>query len=508
MEYHLKKQSVPAPRMLLDTVSEQPVDIDLTLPDYCPDIERILKCSLCPEIYLQNVSGDRLTVEGSAVVRIVYLDGGGCARSYEYKSPFSVGFTLKDSPEDCAAYVDTKPEYMNCRAVSPRKLSLHGAFSLYARVVVSSPTDFCMYDDDDDLQVDRQELSVSALGGLCCDVFTAREDISLKGRPDMSSMITHRLSVRVTDLKAVGGKMMLSAEGRLELLYLSAAEGGGLQTLSCSFPISHIVDCAGADDDSVIDSALDVMSYELRLSDDALSGSDVLSVEAKLRFNALCYEERPISVIRDAFSTKRDITARYEPVSCACDTRCLRVSDIAKSEIHIGDEAIGKVIDVYTERAAVSASVSGGAVMLNSKITVGVLYENADGETRLIDRDIDLSYNPSQDDIDSVESVRLSVESLSYRIVDEHTIELRAETVYTMLVSRRVSCSSLVSVSADDDAPERAADGTLILYYADRGERIWDISKRFCSRPGDIISENELEGDTLTDGIMLLIPSA
>ena len=41
MEYHLTKKSINTVRCALDTAVEQAVDIDLTLPDYCPDIERI-----------------------------------------------------------------------------------------------------------------------------------------------------------------------------------------------------------------------------------------------------------------------------------------------------------------------------------------------------------------------------------------------------------------------------------------------------------------------------------
>ena len=55
MEYHLTKNTIAQPRYVLDTVCEQAVDIDLTLPDYCPDIERILCCTLIPKIYLANV---------------------------------------------------------------------------------------------------------------------------------------------------------------------------------------------------------------------------------------------------------------------------------------------------------------------------------------------------------------------------------------------------------------------------------------------------------------------
>jgi hypothetical protein len=505
MEYNLLKKSVAVPHTLLDTVSEQPVDADLTLPDYCPDIERILRCMLIPKVYLANISGDRLSVEGGACVRVIYLDSvKGCVRSFEYTVPFSTSYALKDSPEHAAVYTDTKPEYMNCRALSPRKLSLHGAFSLYAKVVVSEPLGYCTYEDGGDLMTDTDTVSASALCGLCREQFSVREEFPMSGRPEAAAFITHRLSVRITELKAIRDKIMLTGEGRLELIYLSDLESGQIESMSCAFPISKIVDCEGAGEESVIDARLDLMTYDLSLSDDALGGSAVLSVDAKLCFNALCMQEKEVSLIADCFSTRCETEARYEPFSCACNTRCLRFTDTAKATVSLGD-SIRRIIDLHAERMNVSAAISGGAPLLSSRMNLNVLYENTDGEIKSVDRDVDFSYNPSVDNVDSIGSVAACVDSLSWRIVDEKTVELRTEIGYRMSVSMQISRNALSSVAADDEAGEREKDGALILCYADGGERVWDLAKRYAARPDVIINENHLDGDTLDEACMLFI---
>ena len=513
MEYNLLKKSVAAPHILLDTVCEQPVDVDLTLPDYCPDIERILRCMLIPKVYLSNISGDRLSVEGGACVRVIYLDSvKGCVRSFEYTAPFSASFELKDSPEHAAVFSDTKPEYMNCRALSPRKLSLHGAFSLYAKVIVKSPLGYTAYEDGGDLMTDTAAVSASELCGLCRDVFSVREEFPMSGRPEVAAFITHRMTVRITELKAIRDKIMLTGEGQLDLLYLSDLDSGTVETMSCAFPISKIVDCEGAGEESVIDARLDLMTYDISLSDDALGGSAVLSMDAKLCFNALCRCEKEISLITDCYSTDHKTEARYEPFSCACHTRCLRFTDNVKAAVSLG-EGVRRVIDLHAERMIVSAAISGGAPLLSSKMNLSVLYENAEGEIRSVDRDVDFSYNPSVDHVDSVEGVNACVESMSWRIADEKTVEIRGEIGYRMTVSERISRSALTSVTADDEAGEIQQDGALILCYADRGERIWDIAKRYAARPDDVMSENNLDNrldghlnkDTLGEACMLII---
>ena len=507
MEYYLSKKTVQTAFPLLDTVSEQPVDVDLTLPDYCPDIERILRCSLIPRVYVSNLSSDRLIVEGGACVRVIYLDSGrGRVRSFEYTAPYSESFALKDSPDNAAVFVDVKPEYINCRALSPRKLSLHGAFSLYARVTVSRPLTYSAYDRDDDLQVLTGAAEVSELCGLCRDVFSAREDIPLGGRPEISSFISHRVSARITELKAVSDKLMLSAEGRLELMYLSDPDEGEPEIMTFAFPVSRIIDCAGASEDCVISPRLDVMTYDISLNDDALGGSGVLGLELKLCFNAMCWQERELSLISDAFSTQREVEPQAETLSFRGCTRSLCFTDISKATVSLESDQIGRVIDVHAERIAVSAAVSGGAPLLSSRLTVSMMFVTSDGETRCVDRDLDLSYNPSVDGCDSVDSAEASVDSLSYRITGERSIEIRAEVSYRITVSCAVSRSAVTAVTADDDAPGIKSDGSLILYYADKGERVWDIAKRYTSRPADIKMENGLDDDVLGEDRMIMIP--
>ena len=55
--------------------AEQPIDLDFSLPDYCPDIQKILKCQIYPTITEQTIS-DRLDVEGEVLVKLLYLDSG------------------------------------------------------------------------------------------------------------------------------------------------------------------------------------------------------------------------------------------------------------------------------------------------------------------------------------------------------------------------------------------------------------------------------------------------
>ena len=53
---------------------------------------------------------------------------------------------------------------------------------------------------------------------------------------------------------------------------------------------------------------------------------------------------------------------------------------------------------------------------------------------------------------------------------------------------------------------ERDLSYALKIYYADEGEGVWDIAKRYNTSVEAIMEENELEGEVLEQRGMLLIP--
>lgn len=59
MDYTAQRNPLSVIELLFDGCQEQSVDLDISLPDYCPDIQRILKCQVYPRILDRALSGDR-----------------------------------------------------------------------------------------------------------------------------------------------------------------------------------------------------------------------------------------------------------------------------------------------------------------------------------------------------------------------------------------------------------------------------------------------------------------
>ena len=66
-----------------------PIDEELTLPESAPQPERIVSCTLQPEITEQKVIGNKVVFRGNANARLLYLSEEGQIHGWDFPLPFS-----------------------------------------------------------------------------------------------------------------------------------------------------------------------------------------------------------------------------------------------------------------------------------------------------------------------------------------------------------------------------------------------------------------------------------
>ncbi|MBQ8057249.1 MAG: DUF3794 domain-containing protein [Ruminococcus sp.] len=509
MEYNFSKHTVSYPDSFLDTVNEQIVDVDVTLPDYCPDIEKILKCTLIPKVHTRVVLGGQLTIDGVSLVRILYCDSiRHNIRSFTQTVPFSANFSLKSTPEQYIVLCDTKCEYINCRALSPRKLVIHGAFSLSAKVVSKEQTGFYSFDEECDLQVKSRDITVSDLCAICQEQFSVNEDITVSNKPPVESLLSYSVSAVITDLKSIHNKVMLNAEITLKAMYIADIDSGETEHLNYVFPINRVIDCDGVTDETVSVPLLEVMSYDLHLKNDQMSDGTLLLLDVKLCFSEMGFLPKTLSLIDDAYSTVYITEHKREMLKCESHHSCESFTHILKSTVKLDSVEISKVLDVYCESVNASPIVSDGVLSLNGKTSVCMLLKDKDNVPVYVERSVEIDCKPQLNrTFDHAQLCNCFVNSVSYRLSDASTLELRIELKATMLLSDSVIANPVIEVMTLEEKPVACDDCSLILYFADKGEDTWDIAKMYRTKESLLKSENALEDNVLQSAQMLLVPT-
>ena len=128
MDFKLNREIFTASEVVQDSSYEQAVELDYMLPDYFPDVFRVLKCRLMPRIVSHSINGEKLTFELSAAVIIMYLsEGSDKLNCIEQKLSYTKSCDIPVGLKNPCVSVLPKSDYINCRVVNQRRLDLRGA---------------------------------------------------------------------------------------------------------------------------------------------------------------------------------------------------------------------------------------------------------------------------------------------------------------------------------------------------------------------------------------------
>ena len=141
MEQNCIKTNIYYNEKLSENSAEVPIDIEFSLPDYCPDISKILKCRAVSRISSKNINGNNVVIDGTITINLLYSNEESYIFSYEYQYPFNKSFNYDGEINECNICCKSKCEYVNCRAISGRKLEIHGAASLQCNIIKKNKTE-------------------------------------------------------------------------------------------------------------------------------------------------------------------------------------------------------------------------------------------------------------------------------------------------------------------------------------------------------------------------------
>ncbi len=514
MDYIFGKKSVPVREAVFDGCFEQPIDLDFTLPDYCPSIEKILKCRVSPKIHSKSLSGDRLTIEGAVTVCVLYIDEEKrTLRSCEHTLPYSGSISVKSDCSDAVIRAYAKPEYINCRAISSRRLDIHGAFSLCARIDAICSREAALDCQSEDLELKKSSVPISRLCSLAQQQFSVADELEpTNGSPAIRSILKSDVKVKPIDCKIAGDKAMARGELIARVLYIADNEAADTAVMEFTLPVTEVIDSPGIESDSRLEWRLELLSSDIRLREDGSGeGGGFISIDCRLCAYVAAYSDEDFEYVSDAYSTLYDLDCEYSNLRATrlCDST--RESFITKSGTDAETNGISRVIDVWGEQCSSEPGFDNGSPIVRGRINACILALDNDSLPFYIERSVDYLC-PVKLNIDSPDKSLIEasaeVESISYRLNGGSGIDLRCEIAVSATAYESYSVRALSAAHADEEHKRiKDPDVALTLYFAQRGESLWDIARRYSTKTEAIKRENDVADDELDGEVMLLIPS-
>lgn len=475
---------------------------EFLLPDYQPEIKRLLRVRAIPLPVEEYIGGSAAELSGAVEFQALYAAEDSslwCVtkrEDYQLSCPFDGdGFDLSDG---LVCDVKTEVEGVSGRVTAPRKLTARCRVRTNVRLLADRPAP----DDNGDDAVQRLPGTMPAsrvrLGKS--EPITLTDEIPLDPNQPPMRVISAVGEVFPTEVQA--GENAVACRGDVLLTLLCAAERtpsldeaedcvpAVFPTVELSrkipfaaeIPVDGVTPtCAATVWGSCADLAVTV--EEARI---------LCDVTMVLNARAVCREEIPFT--RDAYSTAVLTEPVFSTLSAnrvlACKNgNCSLSAQKELSELGLRPDA--RVIDSAAEVVVQPPELTRGNYILPGNLHLTVLTGTPDGEFATAELDLPFRFEtmaeapvaPATGD-SIVTPVRIKA------MIDGNRLLAEAELSVSLALSAAESVAALVSLRPGDPVPAPAAD--LTICYPAPDDTLWSVASRYHTPVAALSEKNDL----------------
>ncbi len=509
MKFEQEKVKIVTPKCFFEDSVTQSVDEQLNLPDYCSDIKRILKCSLTPDVVSVQISGDRVNVRGSLLIRLLYVNDDEKIDCFDKTAEFTKYTDVKNMPENACAYAAAEVEYVNCRAESQRRAAVSASVAVNIKIFGAKESELPVIHDSADFQTLTH--CVKAVSGTVTGekTFDLSETIELGETEKPIGKIVSRTAVALIEsVKAVTGKLLIKGELKLEIVYCEDSDERGLVSRRHDMPISQIVELPGLTEDGTNNVRLFVRSLILEPKTDASGKCRLLEAAAKVSAVVCSTVESDIKVISDCYCTECETESEYRELDFLSLAQTLEKNDSISRTVELPCTKIGSVLDARAVKCSAEPILDDKGLLIKATAAVEVIFTDEEGRLQTAQRSVDFDIEESLKK--PCEKIRchpvLTVTGVKCEPEAENKAKLSLGFYIMADVFAVTSERVLVSVKPDEEKKKPKKDCTIAVCYCKKGESLWSIAKKYNTVLSGIKEENGIETDTVNEDRMIMIP--
>lgn len=511
MEFECNHETVCINEVVFDGTLEQSVELDHLLPDYCPSIFKTLKCRLTPKITSWRVADGKLFLDAVASIKILYVaEETNELHTIDQRVVFSKTVELRTDAANPIVRITPKCDYINYRVVNPKRLDIRGAVSIHCRVTEQQCENVVSDATGGGVQLRRHNITASSMKKSASKQFTVREELEIgSGSPAVGRVLNSEAVCTTNDIKLIANKAVCKGEALLHILYLPDGENAKPERFESAIMLSQIIDLPGVDEDFFCSAVMKPGDLTVEVKEDGSGENKLLSIELTIIAECTAGQNRELSAVSDMFSTCYEADTETRDIRLEQFLAVINETSTCKNTLDFPGDQIDCIYDVRCDYSAGNAVCEAGKIKLSGSIGIEILALDTEHIPCILERTIPCEYEIDAPDATegSVFRFDASLLSVGYGVTGGDKFELRSEIRTCGCLYRTIDCSVVTGIKLNTDAPKtRSEDVALKLYFADEGEDVWDIAKRYNTSVRSIIEDNGLESETIEKRGMMLIP--
>ncbi len=468
-------------------VKHTEISEEFILPDYLPDVKKIIRADAYPKMEGRYVSQGKIEYDGETVIRLLFIDEKNQLHSVSFNTTFSDSLEIPSVSNECIANLLPSPESLSCRAVNPRRISVRLRIDtdITVRCVCSFRPE--LNGEPSETEVLNEELSALKLiygdeNGLNCAA-----DLEADGAlPQIGEVIACDVDMCFYECKCSDDRVLCRGDMPITVFYSTPTENGEIYTvLFRKLPIAQVVAAEGVNESYECTARGTVNDVKINVTENGFGERRILELDVSYRMAINCMGNESVTVTKDIYSCNKDVMTETENVTF---DRFIRNYSAAFTANHVSDSD-GTVTEGADGVLAVFAHPRTESVILdkaNKRLTVegscdtGAILQGTDGLSCTdysVPFHLELEATGVPEDFTyTSDTVCLSARGRLDAGKLYTDIELQINLSVLGTEKREIIRTAVFTPSAED---KNSRPSYLRFYYPERGESMWSIGKQF-----------------------------
>ena len=490
-------------------------EFEFTLPEYLPNISRIVKSFAFVE--KTDVKNDpELCFELGLKIGIVYIsDFGGKIKSAVFRENVSVPLGAGiDNTEKTVIIPSAYVVSASSKPQGPRKFSCNCSYHVTVSAYEQDERKMLDEEGDEKIHTLKEHRTLCRKITLPESEFESEVQISLDSSKQNVGEIIYTDAVFCGAECSVDGSS-LSFDGKfiIHTLYETDddSEAGPMTSyavINAPVTVSESIESGLIKEGQRAYIYLDTLMAEPSVSFDPYGENKVITLSLKYKASPVLFESYDAQIVTDAFS--EEYASALQTAELALDSMKNSISTtVHLSETIKGDmRDLSEISDCTAKILAVSMEYSGGRLFALAKCRISVFGTNGQGELSGRDNVATLHIPILSEGMANgniIPEIILSISSCD-AFIREGSLVAEPEISVKGIICERQNAKVVTGLEKDTSKPCPKAKNEIVICYPSKGDTLWNIAKKYCSSPEVLKTANNLEGTDISSKHILLIP--
>ena len=338
------------------------------------------------------------------------------------------------------------------------------------------------------------------------------EAVLPSSKPNIREILWQSMQLRNVESRLVEGKIRLSGEILVSILYNDEEEGEHLSWYETTVPLDAQAECGVMEDDCIWQVQMVPLTMELEVKPDYDGEERILVMELALDTHIRIWKEEKIRLLTDLYSLQKEV----KPVFRECPLEHLLVKNAAKCrmteqmELKEDKEKVLQICSCEGKVLLERQEIKPDGVLAEGTVEVNILYITPDdhmpvGAVQEIYPFSQLVEIPEMSAQAKVE-LDASLEQLSAVMLDQEHVEIRAAVRLDLIAFVQEVMQNIEEATESEPDLEMLRNRPgLVGYIAKAGDDLWTIARENHTTIQNIMETNHRKSEVLLAGEKVLI---